>query len=758
MKEAQHFFGTLRAVATALFLCSTSLQHYGVSAVGCGVCIFGSCTWSCDQSNCNNHATTINCGSLFSQCSPCTCDPAWYGSACQTASTPCASYCNGRAIGASGYLETQGCTCTCDPAWYGSTCQTASTPCASYCNGRAIGASGYFETQGCTCTCAPAYYGTTCASLATLCSIPTNCDVRGTSVVSGFVETNGCTCECKPGWHNKLCSCPILQCSTTPGATAGSFLTFPLCYCACSLGYSGATCSRRDTISKDSISMSVTKMLSLSFSSSADKGTRSASLSVSIALTKSGSPSAQFASRSLTFTDVASSSALLSVSMLTMTHNHSESLSISVASASHENSISHSPSFSVHPTVTTSSSVSISVSRSATFTVSASTSTMFSTTESQSREASASATTTTTISDSSTKSISRSRPSHTRSMSASPSETSSASHSSTTSFSESSSSSTTESDTFTPPLPITLTASCPTTARLTVSTQLTDLWLMRNPSSVNLSTRCALKTSAEAILSNSSELPCIPVFAIVEGGRIALPSTRGPAPPFLVAVPYELDGNWIVRLPSFPTSAETTRENASTFLIRDNVSMITVQFDNHTNLTTASGTLFVLIPSVPEWQSKLVVLLETACGKHVVDYGTTPNDDGLYITVTWPQKQFGTLDQVAVGLVTAGSTLSGNPTAAAALAMVGLLSCSGSTPALQSAGYFVSLFFSLGPAAVGMGNLGIIFTISSLHFLVVKAWMHFHRERNLDESMSDMRFPAWSIFIAMYLLQLCMAV
>ncbi|CUG87665.1 DGF-1-like protein, putative [Bodo saltans] len=84
--------------------------------------------------------------------------------------------------------------------------------------------------------------------------------------------------------------------------------------------------------------------------------------------------------------------------------------------------------------------------------------------------------------------------------------------------------------------------------------------------------------------------------------------------------------------------------------------------------------------------------------------------------------------------------------------MIGLLSCSGSTPALQSAGYFVSLFFNLGPAAVGAGNVGLIGAVFVLHYAAVRVWMRYKKITDETEAMADLRFPALAVFLAMYLL------
>jgi hypothetical protein len=63
-----------------------------------------------------------------------------------------------------------------------------------------------------------------------------------------------------------------------------------------------------------------------------------------------------------------------------------------------------------------------------------------------------------------------------------------------------------------------------------------------------------------------------------------------------------------------------------------------------------------------------------------------------------------------------------------------------------------SVFFSLGPAAVGAGNLGIIAVVFMLQYAVVRLWMRHRSISDTTVAMSDMRFPALSIFLAVFLL------
>lgn len=250
---------------------------------------------------------------------------------------------------------------------------------------------------------------------------------------------------------------------------------------------------------------------------------------------------------------------------------------------------------------------------------------------------------------------------------------------------------------------------------------------------------CELRAQAEKTLTNGTMVSCLPLYAASRGSLGVLPPNRGPDPPFLIAIRLARDASWVLRLVSVT--------NATAVLLADPVNGSSGVYVNSTkNISMSTSTLFLLVQQTPEWMSSIVVHGDAACGyQHAAPE----------FVVTWPQKDLSTAVQVIVGLVSGGSTVSGNPTAASALAMVGLLSCSGSTPALQSAGYFVSLFFNLGPAAVGGGNLGLIVAMLGLHYAVARVWMlglGANTVPSMDVAMADVRFPAVTIFGAMYLL------
>ncbi|CUG87659.1 DGF-1-like protein, putative [Bodo saltans] len=251
------------------------------------------------------------------------------------------------------------------------------------------------------------------------------------------------------------------------------------------------------------------------------------------------------------------------------------------------------------------------------------------------------------------------------------------------------------------------------------------------------------KQVAEALFFNgtvtTTGLACFPVYASSLESTISYPSVRGPyassssssPPPFLLAIAYELDANWQIHL----------LVNGSALLVPDDPDNTTV-VNNATKLTTTSGTLYILLTSTPGWMSQTTIETESVCGFH---------RSLSTLTVQWPQQQISVIDQIFVGLVTGGSFLTGNPTAASALAMIALLSCSAGTPSAQSSGYFISFFFDVGPTAVGAGNVALVLGILALHFIVVRVWM-LAKGVNEDTATADMRFPAASIFLAMFLL------
>ncbi|CUE92747.1 DGF-1-like protein, putative [Bodo saltans] len=295
---------------------------------------------------------------------------------------------------------------------------------------------------------------------------------------------------------------------------------------------------------------------------------------------------------------------------------------------------------------------------------------------------------------------------------------------------------------------MTQTLSCPNTVRVSILPLNVTANQTANLDAAN-NRACLLRSVAEAKLQIRSAIACYPLYATASFGQMEVfPATRGPAPPFFVALRFQQDANWVLRL--------QTLTNTSSALLLDDPIGEPVGVQNITNLTVITRTLFVRVDATPEWQSQIIVQVDAACGFHHVYpqfIVTWFNHVYPQFIVTWPQKQLGTATQVIVGLVSGGSTVSGNPTAASALALVGLLSCSGSTPALQSAGYFVSLFFNLGPAAVSGGNLGIIAVILGLHYVVVRIWLWYCKGSITEEqAMADFRFPALTIFAALYLL------
>ncbi|CUG87657.1 transmembrane protein, putative, partial [Bodo saltans] len=542
--------------------------------------------------------------------------------------------------------------------------------------------------------------------------------------------------------------------------------------CICRKGFAGPRCQRTSSVTltltlsdSDEITQSSTRnrKLSETLSNSATLDPASATHTVSPSYSPTKSPSMDRMSATMSATDTFTSSRQRNSSTAAVSYSHSQSEDITSSRTcssslsltrsktedvtysrtySSSNSVTGSQSSTQSATETAPPSETSSLSWSITHTANTSITLSVTTSLSISKTSTLSTTTSNTFSLSPT--LSRT-PSSTTTISISTSAsrrsfTFEASSSESASTSMSASPTTTSSHTPTLTVAsarITSSLSCTTASRVSIRTDYEDLIVNATsspPKKLSASVpRCSplLKTLAEAALSNKTIVPCVPLYGGVSGTMLTSPGSRGPDPPFILAIAFELDANWQVRL--------TT--NSSALLVADDTKNSTL-LDNATLLTTTSGTLFILIEATPAWMSRTSVPIEAVCGFH--SYMTE-------FVVAWPQKQLGIADQVIVGLVSGGGVLTGNPTAAAALAMVGMLSCSGSTPAAQSAGFFVSLFFSVGPAAVGLGNLGLIFAILALHYCIVRVWM-WYKAVDEDVATSDMRFPAVGVFLAMFLL------
>ncbi|CUG79452.1 Hypothetical protein, putative, partial [Bodo saltans] len=181
--------------------------------------------------------------------------------------------------------------------------------------------------------------------------------------------------------------------------------------------------------------------------------------------------------------------------------------------------------------------------------------------------------------------------------------------------------------------------------------------------------------------------------------------------PWVLVVSYALDASWVLHKPyihsdntigdhsllsSLPLVNVTqddgdhlketiipplwlTTRNISTIpalLVRDPNSYIWV---NKSNLfSTTTGSLILWMTVKPKYATTTSMTAVASCGGTHVP---------VEFSILWPQKVLSAAAQAIGGAVAVAGPFTGDPTAAAALAMVSLLSCSGSTPALSSFSY-----------------------------------------------------------------------
>ncbi|CUI14113.1 DGF-1-like protein, putative, partial [Bodo saltans] len=145
----------------------------------------------------------------------------------------------------------------------------------------------------------------------------------------------------------------------------------------------------------------------------------------------------------------------------------------------------------------------------------------------------------------------------------------------------------------------------------------------------------------------------------------------------------------------------------------------------------------------------LTLLMTTPVASVILECGTLSIN--VSWTVVWAEPMSAAVE-VAAAIAAGGALLSGSGSAAAAMALVSLMSCSGKAPALASLGYVVSVFFELGFSGMAVGNIGLIVGLHLVHFSCVAAWKFVRRSPSLALASSDMRFPALSLLIACWLL------
>ncbi|CUG87664.1 DGF-1-like protein, putative [Bodo saltans] len=537
---------------------------------------------------------------------------------------PCSINC-----GTHGTANKQSCKCVCDAGYSGPFCGTYTCTNARDCNGHASSVTGNSPST-CVCACVADWGGPSCGYNASL-----YCRMIGTSLITA--DGSSCECICKPGFSGPRCQrtasesysrsliVSVSQDDSTPTATASGTRTKPTPShsVALSSGTPSLSAGHSASISpsQDRPSASIT----LSTSVGAKTGTVSATMQKSLSMSRPSlsavqtlSSTADTASLILSATSTSSMTIRLSASGVThsITASISSQLSSSTKSATPTSWLSashaHSKSKSIGLTVTHPPSMTHDI------TLSRSWSTSFSL----------------TVSSSDSKS-------HTRSYSVSRV-----------------SARITESLTcaMAPRVTIIPSTDVIREAFLSLEKQQQQQYERRSATTAVVMTdvvstsqdsdnyfatpiisdplrslgqlefsRCLFKADAEVTLSNSTLLPCMELNAASIYSLKVLPPNRGPPPPFLIALPYSVDANWILRfqtnitsesamlrpddlmvdiMNATATSSTVQMQSDSPITSANTITTLftsSVLLDNATNLTSRTGTLFLRVDATPEW-------------------------------------------------------------------------------------------------------------------------------------------------------------
>ncbi|CUG92798.1 transmembrane protein, putative [Bodo saltans] len=634
------------------------------------------------------------------QCT-CTCNSAWTGSTCAVSNVCTDADCKNRASSFSGNRPS--CTCNCPPEWVGSACEVSNVCTNSVdCSNHATSFSG--NRPSCTCTCPSEWIGGAC-EISNVCTIAEDCSGHGTTV-SG--NRPNCTCTCPGEWIGAKCEISnvctsAVDCNNRAGRVVGNR---PACTCYCLAAYHGKTCdvtytltptashSHKPTYTRSAVDLSVSQTSSVPWTRSTTITQHESKSGISDSQSKSGS---------------------LLVS-LTTTPSYSNTTTASTS-----------------PTKTSTFTSTTSVTRSS--------------------------------------SISRSSTQASQSMRATTTEMGSATHPSvsvTLSFrgnegrqrffvngsddpngpqnQQLGGASVSLSRSWTHPGNLSITASLRKSPTVTVSPSCT--------SNVHLAIRATqelLSTEAEQWCggtavggvssvgngvnvsdnvvseSNTTLMPasCIVVPTATHGSitaQISRTTMASMVPPLKLIIPFTLNAtDWDVE--RYTTATPTV--DAATL----NISALSVQWE-YSLLTSASAvsnvtvndsvaTTIVLgntigaveyrLDTIPAYSTVHAVVLRCQCGGRPV---TT------VFTVQWPDKVvlMTPAQEVLAGLATPLGPLSGDPTAAASMALMGAMSCSGEPITSASvAAYFISVFVDFGPASLALGNLGLAAAFCLLH-------------------------------------------
>ncbi|CUG09602.1 outer membrane autotransporter barrel domain protein, putative [Bodo saltans] len=256
------------------------------------------------------------------------------------------------------------------------------------------------------------------------------------------------------------------------------------------------------------------------------------------------------------------------------------------------------------------------------------------------------------------------------------------------------------------------------------------------------------------IRSTSIDAATIDAAVMVNGSNdpsrfrrlVKLSAFFGSEAPWVAIVPYAIDGSWVLRVASstqmWPHITQDTERHPlispPSWLIRrvkeaeekipeeyayDPMSYVWVNRSVLSSTTTGSVVMF--IASRPPFGSVTRLPMRAWCGGKSVP---------VEFAIQWPIKELSTVAQTLGGIIAILGLLTGDPSAAAAIAMVSMLSCSGSTPSLSRLSYVVSVFFDLGSIALSVGNLGLtaaIFVFHASFAWLLLAWRQRQRKQRV---------------------------
>ncbi|CUG85349.1 membrane-associated protein, putative, partial [Bodo saltans] len=697
------------------------------------------CTNSAD---CSNHATSFS-GNRPS-CS-CSCPPEWIGRACETSNVcTIADDCSGHATTVSGNRPS--CTCMCPPEWIGTKCETSSAcTIAEDCSSRATSVTG--RRWSCNCECFRSGLAHRVCSLI-MCTIAGDCSGHGTNV-SGIRPS--CTCTCPPEWIGTKCEISnvctnAVDCSSHAGRVVGNR---PACTCYCLAAYHGKTCDVTYTLTATAThSLKPTEDATESVTQTSSEAKRSGSVSY----TRSVVDLSPTQTSSETWTRSTSITQRISKSVISDSQSKSGSLLVSLTTTP---SYSNGTTVSTSPTKTSIFTSSISVTRSS--------------------------------------SISRSSTQATESMRATTTEMGSATYPSesvTLSFRETrdgnfffvngsddpngpqnhhlGGASVSLSRSWTHRGNLSITASLRKSPTVTVSPSCTsNVHLAIRASEELLSTEAELWCGGTAVggvssvgngvnvsdnvvsESNTTFKPasCIVVPTASHGGikaQISRTTMASMVPPLKLIIPFTLNAtDWDVeRYTTTTPTVDAATLNISTLSVQwqyillqstSAVSNVSVNDSVATAIVLGNtiGAVEYRLDAIPAYSTVHAVVLRCQCGGRPL---TT------VFTVQWPDKVvlMTPAQEVLAGLATPLGPLSGDPTAAASMALMGAMSCSGEPITSASvAAYFISVFVDFGPASLALGNLGLAAAFCLLHAAAGAVYYRAVMKSDVTESLDS---------------------